>query len=105
MKRGAIGIAGFALGLLWVWACLYALGHTEWVRPTAKHSCVDAGDCTWPGIVAAISYVLIPPILFGILSGAAWRRWTVQKWAGRLIGLGVLTAAFYAAIAIMTREA
>jgi hypothetical protein len=105
MKRGAIGFAGFGAGLIWVWLCLYVLGHVDWASPSkARHSCIDAGDCSWPGIAVAIAYVFTPPVLFAILSAAAWQRWPAWKWAGRVMGLGFITAAFYAAMAIMSRE-
>lgn len=105
MKRGAIGLAGFSFGVFWTWFCLYVLGHVTWTGSVkARHSCIDAGDCSWAGIVMALSYVLIPPIIFGVVSGAAWQRWTVREWARRFIGLGFLTAAFYTSVAIMTRD-
>lgn len=106
MKRGAIGIVGFGVGLIWVWLCLYVLGHVDWTSPSkAGRSCIDAGDCSWRGIAVAGAYVFTPPFLFAILNAAAWRRWSARKWASRVMGLGVLTAAFYAAMAIMTRDA
>lgn len=103
MKRGAIGIIGFAYGVFWVWVCLYAIGHMEWAAPGTVHSCVDAGDCTWTRIAAGICYVLAPPIGFGTLNGAAWRRWPGRKWAGWFLGLSVATALFYAVVAVLTR--
>ena len=105
MKRGAVGIAGFAFGLFWVWFCLYSLGHMEWAKPRMQHSCIDAGDCTWPGIFAAISYVLVPPIIFGVLNWAAWRRWPARKWAGWFLGLSLLTGLSYAVMAVVTKGA
>lgn len=103
MKRGAIGLAGFVFGLFWVWVCLYSIGHMEWARPGARNSCVDAGDCTWLRIAAAICYVLVPPIVFGALNSAAWRRWPVRRWAGWFLGLSLVTALFYAVVAVLTR--
>jgi len=103
MRRGAVGFAGFVLGLAWVWCCLYSLGHMNWASSSARHSCVDAGDCSWLGVASAICYILAPPIIFGVLTGAAWQRWTARKWAGWLLALSLLTALFYAIMAVSER--
>jgi len=103
MRRGAASLVGFVLGLTWVWCCLYSLGHMDWARSNAQPSCVDAGDCSPPQVVFAICYVLAPPIIFGVLTGTAWRRWTARKWAGWFLGLSFLTALFYAVMAVIAR--
>jgi hypothetical protein len=103
MRRGAAGAAGFVFGLFWVWCCLYILGHTKWTRSNTSHSCVDAGDCTWSGTVAAALYVLAPSIIFAVLNGSACGRWTARRWARWFLGLTLLTAVFYTSIALLTR--
>lgn len=93
MKRAAASTAGFAFGLLLTWICLYAFSNAPWLHGdrATMGGCLDRGDCSWWVAPLLLGYVFLFPVLFGILNGMAWQRWSFRKWSGWFLGLSLIT--------------
>lgn len=93
MKRAAASMAGFVFGLLLTWVCLDAFSNAPWLRRggATTGGCLDRGDCSWWVAPLLLGYIVLLPILFGVLNGMAWRRWSLRKWTGWFLGLIVMT--------------
>jgi len=93
MKRAAASTAGFVFGLLLTWLCLYIFSNALGLRSSRVPTggCLDKGDCAWWVAPLLFCYVFMLPVLFGVLNGMAWQRWSLRKWSGWFLGLSLLT--------------
>lgn len=97
MKRAAASVAGFVFGLALTWFCLFVFSNIAW-QPAGGPThggCIDREDCSWWVTPLLLGYVLLFPILFGVLNGVAWHRWSGRKWTRWFIGLSLLTVMSY----------
>lgn len=99
MKRVAASTAGFVFGLLLTWACLYVFGNAQLLHGAGATTggCLDRSDCSWWMAPLLLGYVFVLPILFGVLNGMAWQRWSIRKWSGWFLGLSVMTVILHLA--------
>lgn len=96
MRRSIASLAGFFFGVILTWICLFTFNNISWSTSGRRaHSCVDAGDCSWLGISMLIGYIFLFPLLFGVLNGVAWRRWTIRKWLCWLLIFSFLTVTIH----------
>ena len=42
-----------------------------------------------------VGYIFLFPLLFGVLNGIAWRRWTIRKWLCWLLVFSFLTVTIH----------
>lgn len=99
MKRGTITFAGsgFAFGLFLTWLSLYVGSHVDWHKGERPGGCFDRDDCSSWVIPLLVGYILLFPVLFSVLNGVAWKRWTGRKWACWFVVLSLLTVAVHLA--------
>ncbi|MDO3620221.1 hypothetical protein Q3O98_03825 [Ralstonia pseudosolanacearum] len=100
MKRAAVIVAGILFGLFLTWLCLYTLSHIHWPLSTKPvHGCHELGKCPmqWRDVALLLASLFGPTVLFGLMNGVAWRRWTMRRWSWSAGVLVVLTVVFYAA--------
>jgi hypothetical protein len=98
VKRTAIGITGLVFGLFLTWLCLYVFSHMHWPqsgRPV--NGCHELGKCpvSWLAGTQLFLSLFGPALLFGLLNGAAWKRWTLRKWMIWFAALIFFTVVFY----------